>query len=298
MTLDLLHPEDLLDREQQGGLSPDERERLHAHLLECEACRLERALRQSVALPLTEDDDQLLARAADQAADRFLRPSKGRFSVSMTRWGALAAGFAAVGIAFAAGAAVWPAVAKRFETPTPVPPAAVATPLSDRGPRAPAAPRPAAESTTDPEGPVTTAPAHEAPVPAAAERQSDSPGDLFARANHARRQGETAAAAELYRDLQTRFPRSNEALVSRVTLGRLMLDRLSQPSRALGQFESYLTAVPRGGLREEAIIGRALALGQMGRVAEEQRAWRMLVEEFPDSMYSERARSRLEGRAP
>jgi TolA-binding protein len=294
MIVDLLHPEDLLDREQQGRLSPDESERLHAHLRECEACRLERALRESAALPLTPDDEQMIARAADSAADRFLQPTRSRSSFGLVRWGTLLAAVLVVGGAFAAGAAVWPALVKRFQPATAAAPAAVATSFSNRERYAPAAPQPAAESTAEPGNLV--APAPEAPAPAALEHSSESAADLFARANHTRRQGETTSAADLYRDLQTRFPRSNEALVSRVTLGRLLLDRLNQPSRALGQFDSYLTAVPRGGLREEALISRALALGQLGRTADEQRAWRMLVEEFPDSMYSERARARLEGK--
>jgi TolA-binding protein len=297
MTVDLLHPEDLLDREQQGRLSPEESERLHGHLRECEACRLERALRESVARPLSREDEQLAARAADAAAERFLQPAQARSSAAMMRWSTLVAALLAICIAFAAGAAVWPALARRFQPATAAAPTAVAPRLSDQGRAARAVPQASAEGVAEPEGLVAAAPALEAPVPTATEHQTDGPADLFARANHARRQGETAGAAELYRDLQARFPRSNEALVSRVTLGRLLLDRLNQPSRALAQFDSYLVAVPRGGLREEALIGRALTLAQLGRGADEQRAWRMLVEEFPDSMYSERARSRLEGSA-
>jgi TolA-binding protein len=39
------HPEDLLDREQRGVLTHDERARLEAHLAGCSACRVERMMR-------------------------------------------------------------------------------------------------------------------------------------------------------------------------------------------------------------------------------------------------------------
>ena len=127
--------------------------------------------------------------------------------------------------------------------------------------------------------------AAEAPVNAA---------ELFARANLARRRGDVNEAAHTYRDLQSTFPGSPEEIVSRVTLGRLMLDRLGDARGALVQFDSYLANPTHGALREEALIGRALALGRLHRQAEEKGAWAALVAAYPKSAYAERARARLE----
>ena len=101
-------------------------------------------------------------------------------------------------------------------------------------------------------------------------------------------------AAHTYRDLQSSFPGSPEEIVSRVTLGRLMLDRLGDARGALVQFDSYLANPTHGALREEALIGRALALGRLHRQAEEKGAWAALVAAYPKSAYAERARARLE----
>jgi hypothetical protein len=46
-------------------------------------------------------------------------------------------------------------------------------------------------------------------------------------------------------------------------------------------------------LREDAVIGKALALGRLRRYAEERRAWKALLEQFPASAYAERARARV-----
>ena len=123
---------------------------------------------------------------------------------------------------------------------------------------------------------------------------ADSPGELFARANAARRAGQTREASRLYRELQREFPGSSEELVSRVTLGRWMLDRLDDPSGALARFDSYLANPVHTALREEALIGRALALERLGRQAEERGAWTAFLAAFPGSVYAERARGRLE----
>jgi hypothetical protein len=296
MTEDLFHPEVLFDRERRGELSADERAQLHHHLRECDACRLERAMRKNVDLPLTSDDDLLLARATQRAEARFLRSRADRSPGPNVRWSAVAAALLVVGVGFAAGAAAWPGLVKRFGRADARPPIGSATSSRGRGTLEPTT-VPTLAAAAEPsvvEG-LPVAP-DEAPPPAARGRQAEGPGEVFARANQARRRGEAESAARLYRDLQTEFPRSREAVVACVTLGRLMLDRMNQPARALAQFDRYLTAVPRGGLREEALIGRALALGQLARGAEEQSAWRTLLEEYPDSIYSERARVRLEGR--
>ncbi len=50
-----LHPEDLLDREARGSLTPKERAMLDAHLAHCAACRLERDVRVDFADEMAAD---------------------------------------------------------------------------------------------------------------------------------------------------------------------------------------------------------------------------------------------------
>jgi TolA-binding protein len=117
--------------------------------------------------------------------------------------------------------------------------------------------------------------------------------ELFAKANDTRRRGDAGAAARQYDALQRRFPRSPEASLSHVALGRLYLDRLADPGRALAQFDEYLGGGRDGELGEEALVGRALALQRLGRSDAERSAWRTLLEAFPQSLSADRASARL-----
>ena len=116
---------------------------------------------------------------------------------------------------------------------------------------------------------------------------------LFSRANQARRDGKVAEAVRLYRTLQERHSGTSEELVSRVSLGRLLLDTSGDSRGALVQFNSYLASPGGGALRESAMVGRAIALGRLGRIAEERAAWKALLEAWPKSTYQKRARARL-----
>jgi hypothetical protein len=303
-----LHPEDLFDRARRGEASPEEARRLHAHLESCRACRFEYTLALDCAEGAADlpGDDALLARIRAGAARELRRGERRGHSVRTRRRPArvllLAAAAVVLLATLTAGATfarrVWThTFARNVEstlTATPPPPA-IAKPAA-----------PSAPHDTEPE--VVTEPAVDPPEPArpapraaaqSAERSKPveppaSAADLFARANLARRQGDVNEAAHTYRELQASYPGSSEELVSRVTLGRLLLDRLGDARGALVQFDSYLANPTHGALREEALIGRALSLGRLRRQAEEKSAWAALLAAYPKSAYAERARARLE----
>ncbi len=86
MSIAELHPEDLLDREESGTLTPAEEDLLRAHLAHCAACRMERTLRADFAADLDAElplhDGALFvtgalkhAPAAPTTGDRESRPS-------------------------------------------------------------------------------------------------------------------------------------------------------------------------------------------------------------------------------
>jgi TolA-binding protein len=138
----------------------------------------------------------------------------------------------------------------------------------------------------------TNAPEHKdslAVLPA--EQPSESnPGDLLRQANRARSLGQIDRAIVLFTELQDEFPRSAEAHVSLVSLGKLLMQR-AMPAAALLRFSSYLATA--GPLEEEALLGRAQALGALGRSADESRTWERLLSRFPGSVYAGAARKRL-----
>jgi TolA-binding protein len=114
---------------------------------------------------------------------------------------------------------------------------------------------------------------------------------MFSKANDARHNGEVEKAISLYRQLQLAYPATPETQLSRVSLGRLLLER-GQPGSALEQFDRYLSSAA-GPLAAEALSGRARALGMLDRQHEERDTWNRLLQEFPGSVYAARARKRL-----
>jgi TolA-binding protein len=122
-------------------------------------------------------------------------------------------------------------------------------------------------------------------------KEPASAAKLFADANQARRSGEIGRASGLYQLLQEQYPSSSEAELSRVTLALLLLDS-GDAQGALKGFERYLAGGSRG-LEAEALVGRARALGRLGRRDLETSAWREVQRKFPRSIYGRQATERL-----
>lgn len=290
-----LHPEDLLDRVRRGQATAVERERVDAHLASCAVCRFEQAvLVEGMRDASPQAGDAARARAIEQAAltalaERgLLGSSKGR-----RRAGAWIAAIAASSIATAAAAAVithppWlerliPMLATR-EAPKPVTPQPQRR-VAEVAPQQVVAPMPAPELEPVVEREATPSPS------GASEKRSAA--ELFAAANEARRDRSMSQAVRLYRALARLHPRAPQTQVARVALGRLLLDRADDPRGALQQFDAYLEDRSQQSLREEAMIGRALALSRLGRSHEERAAWQTLLDAYPSSASADRAKARL-----
>ena len=176
-----------------------------------------------------------------------------------------------------------PTTGARVEAPTNVPaetPSISVRDLPSAKPLAAVTPEPVSFPSLPADGPVTAA-------------------ELFRDANAERRAGEVDKAIDLYRTLQRRFPDASETHASRVSLGRLLLDRKGDAGGALAQFDAYLAGAPAtGALAEEARVGRAHAFERLGRSEDEKRAWEELVAKHPQSLYTSRARERLGALTP
>jgi TolA-binding protein len=304
-----LHPEELIEREAAGDLSTAERARLDAHLLQCPACRMERRVRgdfRHVADGARADVRVLVARALVPGQARTARTRAG---VARLRF-ALAAAALLLGVTgLAAAASGW--LPWKLASLGPVEPGAVVVPTeaSARFPRRRSIEEPAPAATPEepgagPSTATTTPEIQTSPeVPrvrpertptSATPRTADAPmadaARLFDEANAARRRGDHGDAETAYRRLMSGYPDSTEARESLVVLGRMLLDD-GEPARALPCFEEYVRG--GGALTAEAMLGRALALGRLGRAEEEQGAWSAIVDAYPDSVHAERARTRL-----
>jgi len=177
--------------------------------------------------------------------------------------------------------------ALRAAPPAPVPPRPVALavppslqPLQPSWPRAalravPPAPVPPPRRVA-----LAVPPPLEPSLPRAARAQR-----LFAQAVRARNEGRTDAAIASFRELERELTDTDEAMVSLVSVGELLLSRGSV-AEALDAFDAYANRAPRGVLAPEALAGRVRALARLGRRQESAQAAAELARRFPDSPYA------------
>jgi TolA-binding protein len=134
------------------------------------------------------------------------------------------------------------------------------------------------------------APAPSDPALQRTPRAQPSAAALFAQALALRAEGKVDAAIAAHLRLQRLYPTARETGLSFALAGRLLLEK-GASEQALAQFNQYL-ARP-GDVAEEALVGRATALGQLGRSAAEAAAWRQVLERHPGSIYANHAKERL-----
>jgi TolA-binding protein len=321
--------ENLLVRARDGDLSEGDRRELQRALETSTTLRVAYQVGQDFdqLAAVKAGDDELIARAAGRALEDCLpgraRGVKGGRSRSRPRRLALALGMAAVLVA--STTAAWTGIVRPFlrahsidiggsdapreeevlarraraehakparvgrraalQTPPDLlaqvdPPAYV--PADVPQPQSASDPAQRAPTLAEPRAVVALA-GSTAPTPTAT--------DVFRQANLARHAGDLDRARALYGELQTRFPSSDEARLSFVSMGKLLL-AAGRAADAERQLSRYLS-LGDGELTEEALVARAQSLELLGRNESERQVWQRLLRQFPSSVYGERARGRL-----
>jgi hypothetical protein len=280
MSITELCPDDLLLAARQGDLTALEDAKLAFHLQRCARCRAELEVGRGfdAVLGAQPGDDEMAMGIASRLTER---PRQHRWAYALAAGVLLSGSVATAAVSGVDLGQLFRPTAQHRKV------ANVALPVQPR-----ALPAPATAPTAPAASITTAAPPSESATPSLPLRSSSaSAPELFREANSLRSQGKGGEAQKKYRELQARFPGSTEAKVSLVSLARLELG--SQPAAALRHFDAYLAQSAHRTLSEEALFGRASALGRLGRRSEERAAWQELVARFPASVYTPQAEARL-----
>ncbi|HEY2408929.1 MAG TPA: zf-HC2 domain-containing protein [Polyangiaceae bacterium] len=295
---------DLVERARNATLSSRDRLALEAHLESCPSCRTARVILADFQEEsgLLASDGARIERLAERALLHVARSGHPVPRRALRRAALLVAAALCL-LASTAAARLWlarghvqslraatgavtatpSALDRREPTRAPTQPSA---------PVAPESPPAAAQAAND----STLTPARSAVLLSNSNPQSnpvrESASELLRRAADAKVAGNRGLAIELYKKLEAEFPSSQEAELSRVSLGRLLADS-GYPAAALREYDLYLSGSHGGALIQEALYGKARTLGALGDRAEEARSWQRLLRDFPNGAYAPTARRRL-----
>lgn len=144
--------------------------------------------------------------------------------------------------------------------------------------------------------------------PSAAEREAAKPTegtgvdpgspsairDDLGRARRLRAQGFFTRAAEIYKSVHARSPRSESGRAALMSLAGLQLSTLGDPNGALASYQLYL-AGGNGPLRQQAEYGKIRALRRLGRATEEIDAIRRFIVSYPNAPEARLLKERISG---
>jgi TolA-binding protein len=268
---------------RRGAVGAAEWQELMDHLTTCAECRVAwLAIQSFEGTGGTQPEDERVVRRAVQSA-LATRRSPTRFALRP----AVAMGVIAMLVAAAASAAI--VIHRRLAASPEVAPRVKEAAARVAGTRRVDPPPTAAE------GPGIEPPPAEArapePVesPRAAHLREDldenRSGRLFAQALAARGAGHTEQALALFHRLQREFPDTEEATVSLISAGELLVEAAAFHA-ALANFDAYLRRAPNGPLVPEALASKSRLLDQLGRSEEAERTRRELRGRVPEWPYA------------
>jgi TolA-binding protein len=304
-------PEDLSTRSRRGATGAEEERELSRALDASATLRVAHrvGLDFDRATAVRAGDEDLILAAADRALAGLVPGANSRVVLrapSRKHPRKIAAALVAAAMISASGmaAAWWTGIAKvpwlppapetaRTETAAPSARkvhARANVPRPEPAPVALPEPEPAPVETAAPEAPAAQIAAEPVRRPGRAVAELGA-AELFRGANAARRAGDFTGARRLYSRLIAKYPGSDEAQLSEVSLGKLLLAS-GEAVEAEREFRHYLSGA-RAPLAEEALVSQAESFHAMNRGGDERKAWARLLATHPNSVYAARARTRL-----
>ena len=133
----------------------------------------------------------------------------------------------------------------------------------------------------------------ERPEPTESPKRLLSASSLLKKARRHRLAGEWSDVRKTYRALVNSYPNSEQAKIALVAWANLEIERFAKPKDALTLFDRYLKS-SHGQLRQEAMWGRARALGALGRKADERVVLEQYIDLFPSDPKRAAAEARLD----
>ncbi|MBN2530714.1 MAG: FecR domain-containing protein [Deltaproteobacteria bacterium] len=126
------------------------------------------------------------------------------------------------------------------------------------------------------------------------ETQGRTQTNLIALVREQRRRKDWAAAIQTYQEVLTASTDPSERAVACSALGQIQLLHQNNPSGVLHYFNQYLAQYPSGPLSPDVAFGRIRALRRLRRFAEEKKALKRFIAQYPEAVQTPLARERLQ----
>jgi TolA-binding protein len=129
-------------------------------------------------------------------------------------------------------------------------------------------------------------------TPAASRPSAES---LLRAAGECRAAKDWECAEENFAKVIEYYPGLPDAATAMLPLAEILLENQSRPKEALLYFKRYQKRRPESGLGQEALFGECRSLEKMGRMTEEKTCLEQYLAKYPNSLYTQMAKSRLMG---